>query len=66
MPANSCELLVIGGGGAGMAAALAGADAGADVLVVEKSQKLGGTYAFSSGLVWVPANRSARPTGSAA
>ncbi|TMF91799.1 MAG: FAD-dependent oxidoreductase [Chloroflexi bacterium] len=63
MPANSCELLVIGGGGAGMAAALAGADAGADVLVVEKSQKLGGTYAFSSGLVWVPANRSAREAG---
>jgi len=46
-----------------MAAALAGADAGADVLVVEKSQKLGGTYAFSSGLVWVPANRSAREAG---
>lgn len=63
MSEKSCDLLVIGGGGAGVAAALAGAAAGADVLVVEKSQKLGGTYAYSSGLVWVPANSSARSSG---
>src|SRR5579871_5962982 len=57
------DVIVVGGGGAGLAAALTAASAGADVVVVERSDKLGGTYAYSSGLVWVPAHRWAARDG---
>jgi 3-oxosteroid 1-dehydrogenase len=63
MSARECDLLVAGGGGAGLAAALAAAARGANVLVIEKSDKVGGTYAYSSGLVWIAANQSAARDG---
>src|SRR4029077_6890319 len=46
------DLLVIGGGMAGLAAAAAAAEAGAGVTVVEKSRKVGGAGAMSAGIVW--------------
>jgi 3-oxosteroid 1-dehydrogenase len=49
-------VVVIGSGAAGLAAALAAAAAGADVLVTERSSYLGGTTALSGGIVWAPAN----------
>jgi succinate dehydrogenase/fumarate reductase flavoprotein subunit len=39
---HECEVLVVGGGTAGVAAAVAAARAGADVLLVERSNALGG------------------------
>jgi succinate dehydrogenase/fumarate reductase flavoprotein subunit len=49
---NEMNLLVIGGGMAGLAAAVAAVDAGATVTVVEKSARLGGSAAMSAGIVW--------------
>ena len=46
------DLLVIGGGMAGLAAAAAAAKAGARVIVVEKNRKPGGSAAMSAGIVW--------------
>ena len=46
------DLLVIGGGMAGLAAAAAAAQAGAKVTVVEKNRKPGGSAAMSAGIVW--------------
>ncbi len=46
------NLLVLGGGMAGLAAAAAAAQAGADVTVVEKSIRRGGSAAMSAGIVW--------------
>jgi succinate dehydrogenase/fumarate reductase flavoprotein subunit len=46
------DLLVIGGGMAGLAAAAAAAKAGARVTVVEKSRNVGGSAAMSAGIVW--------------
>jgi succinate dehydrogenase/fumarate reductase flavoprotein subunit len=46
------DLLVIGGGMAGLSAAAAAAQAGAEVTVVEKSARLGGSAALSAGIVW--------------
>jgi 3-oxosteroid 1-dehydrogenase len=57
------DVVVAGGGGAGLAAALSAAAHGADVLVAERSDRLGGTYAYSSGLIWIPANHYAAEDG---
>jgi succinate dehydrogenase/fumarate reductase flavoprotein subunit len=51
---NTYDLVVIGAGGAGLAAALFGAIAGASVLVVESTEFVGGTTAYSGGTIWIP------------
>jgi len=46
---KDCDVLVIGGGGAGLAAAIEARDAGASVVLIEKEPELGGTTAWSIG-----------------
>jgi len=48
------DILVVGSGAAGMAAAATAATLGARVLVVEKAAKWGGTSATSGGFIWLP------------
>jgi succinate dehydrogenase/fumarate reductase flavoprotein subunit len=50
----SFDVVVIGAGGAGMAAALFAALEGARVLLVERTAHVGGTTALSAGTTWVP------------
>lgn len=57
------DIVVVGAGGAGMSAALFGAINGAKVLLVEKSEYVGGTTAFSAGTTWVPNSHHARAVG---
>lgn len=57
------DVVVLGSGAAGLTAALAAADAGAEVAVYEKADFLGGTTALSSGVAWLPGNRYARAAG---
>ena len=45
----SCDILVIGGGGAGLAAAIEARTHGAKVMLIEKNPELGGTTAWSIG-----------------
>jgi 3-oxosteroid 1-dehydrogenase len=52
----SPDVLIVGAGGGGLVAALAASDLGANVLVVESAPLVGGTYAYSTGLIWCPAN----------
>ncbi|MDH6284397.1 3-ketosteroid-delta-1-dehydrogenase [Prescottella agglutinans] len=52
---TTVDLLVIGSG-TGMAAALAGHEAGLSTLIVEKTQYVGGSTARSGGAFWVPGN----------
>lgn len=52
---TSVDLLVVGSG-TGMAAALAAAEHGLNVLIVEKSPYVGGSTARSGGALWIPAS----------
>lgn len=45
------DVLVLGGGGCGLVSALAAADAGMTVFLIEKSQKLGGHTLMTQGMV---------------
>ena len=57
------DLLVVGSGGGGMSAALAAAECGLRVLVVEKAGTFGGSTAISGGGVWIPNNPALRRAG---
>lgn len=50
------DVVVVGSGAAGLTAALAAAHAGSSVLVLEASDRWGGSTAVSGGLVWSPDN----------
>lgn len=56
------DLLVIGGGGAGLATAVVGSLEGLSVLVCEKSELLGGTTATSGAAVWIPGSTQSKAT----
>lgn len=56
------DLLVIGSG-TGMAAALAGKEAGLDVLLVESTEYIGGSTALSGGAFWIPNNAVLQENG---
>src|SRR5437868_15402887 len=53
---TSVDVVIAGSGGGGMVAALAGKDAGADVLVLEKQALIGGSTCMSGGIFWIPNN----------
>jgi succinate dehydrogenase/fumarate reductase flavoprotein subunit len=50
------DVVVVGTGAGGMTSALLAADGGAEVLVVEKGQYIGGTTGVSGGDMWIPNN----------
>jgi len=60
------RVIVAGSGASGLVAALAAAAGGADVLVLERSELLGGTTALGGGRVWVPANHCPQNAGDSA
>jgi 3-oxosteroid 1-dehydrogenase len=62
-PDRSADLVVVGSGAAGFAAAITGRRAGLDVLLLEKCKELGGTTARSGTWIWVPNNRLMRDAG---
>jgi succinate dehydrogenase/fumarate reductase flavoprotein subunit len=57
------DLLVIGAGAAGMAAAIFAKLKGLDVLLIEKSDKIGGTASTSAGTLWIPENSQGKAAG---
>ncbi len=63
MVERHCDLLVIGSGASGLAAAVAAAHHGLTVIVVEKDAVLGGATAWSGGWMWVPGNPLAQRAG---
>lgn len=55
--ASDWDVIVLGGGAAGLAAALFAALDGVRTLLVERSGYVGGTSALSAGTVWIPNTR---------
>ncbi|WP_298243991.1 FAD-dependent oxidoreductase [uncultured Bradyrhizobium sp.] len=64
MPAHETyDVIVIGAGAGGMTAAAVAATEGLRVLVIEKTAFVGGTTAWSGGMVWIPANARMKEAG---
>ncbi len=57
------DVIVLGAGAGGMTAAAVAATEGARVLVIEKTDFVGGTTAWSGGMVWIPLNPHMRSVG---
>jgi succinate dehydrogenase/fumarate reductase flavoprotein subunit len=60
---RECDVLVVGTGASGMAAAICAAAQGLDVVVVEKQSRFGGTTARSGGWLWIPGTKLASDLG---
>lgn len=60
---NAFDIIVVGAGAGGMAAACTAAALGQRVLLLEHSQRVGGTTAISGGMVWIPANHKMAAAG---
>ncbi len=60
---RTVDLLVIGAGPAGMAATIFAKMKGLDVLLVEKTDQVGGTAATSAGTLWIPENSQGKAIG---
>ena len=59
MNRTSYDLVVLGSGAGGLAAAVTAAHHGLTVLVLEKEAHFGGASAISGGTIWIPGNRHA-------
>ncbi len=60
---ETVDFVVIGSGGGSMCAALALRAAGKSVVILEKSDLVGGTTATSGGVMWIPNNRFMKSEG---
>lgn len=59
----SCDVLVVGSGAGGLAAAIVAQARGLEVIVAEKDRWIGGTTALSGGFMWVPNNPVSKHDG---
>jgi succinate dehydrogenase/fumarate reductase flavoprotein subunit len=60
---SEVDVIILGTGAAGMAAALAAHEAGAQVALIERYDRVGGTSAISGGVIWVADNPRMRAAG---
>lgn len=61
---DECDVLVVGSGGGALTGAYTAAREGLSVILVEASDRFGGTTAYSGGGMWFPCNAALRRAGS--
>ena len=64
--AQTVDVIVVGSGAGGMLAAIRAHDAGLKALLIERSDRYGGTSAISGGALWIPDNGGSPHPDSAA
>lgn len=57
------QVAIVGAGGGGLVAALTASAFGADTALFEAADQVGGTCAYSTGLIWAPATRKLEGLG---
>ena len=57
------DLIVVGSGAGGMAAAITASIEGRSVLLLEKTDRIGGSTAISGGAIWAPLNSQSGAAG---
>jgi succinate dehydrogenase/fumarate reductase flavoprotein subunit len=62
-PTEEVDVIVLGAGAGGLAAACVAAAEGLQTLLIETSDFVGGTTAISGGMVWIPANPKMHDAG---
>ena len=62
---SEVDVIILGTGAAGMAAALAAHEAGAKPALIERHSRIGGTSAISGGVIWVADNPRMQAAGMA-
>jgi 3-oxosteroid 1-dehydrogenase len=60
---HTVDLLIVGSGAGAMTAAITAYDRGGDALLIEKSDRYGGSSAMSGGGLWVPDNHLMKAAG---
>jgi 3-oxosteroid 1-dehydrogenase len=60
---HETDILVVGSGAGALTSAAVAADAGGQVVVIEKSELYGGTSATSGGGIWIPCNHHQAAAG---
>jgi 3-oxosteroid 1-dehydrogenase len=60
---EAADFVVVGSGAGAMAGAVVAHECGASALVLEKTDRYGGTTALSGGVVWIPNNDGMRAAG---
>jgi choline dehydrogenase-like flavoprotein len=63
LDSDAYDVVVIGAGAGGMTAAAVAAAEGLSVLVIEKTEFVGGTTAWSGGMIWIPVNAGMKQAG---
>ena len=58
-----CDVVVVGSGGAGLTAAITAHDRGLKVILLERTDKIGGATAASGGMIWIPLNHHMAEVG---
>ncbi|TAK40854.1 MAG: FAD-dependent oxidoreductase [Betaproteobacteria bacterium] len=61
--ASNPDVIVLGAGAGGLAAACVAASEGLRTLLLEKTELAGGTTATSGGMIWIPANPKMKAAG---
>ncbi|KAL0933567.1 uncharacterized protein CTRU02_212530 [Colletotrichum truncatum] len=60
---HTVDILIVGSGAAGLAAAATATISGLNTMLIEQTDKIGGTTSYSGGTIWIPENDISKEAG---